>query len=79
MVFDPVLELALGLLHECLVPQGACDVLANEEYKIVLDKEALEGKTVRTLVTELSQLTDCFSKEYLSTLTIVRDIVLAKS
>jgi len=78
MVFDPVLELALGLLHECLVPQGASDVLANEEYKIVLDKEVPEGKTVRTLVTELSQLDDCFSKQYIETLSTVRDIVLAK-
>jgi hypothetical protein len=64
-----LLELKLGLLHQCLTKEGVNKVLKEKIHeKIGLDEN---------LVRQLSNITDPFSVGYLAKLTEIRDKVLA--
>jgi len=75
MVFDPVLELKLCLLHECIAVESARDVLSNTGYSELL-KEVYEEKSLRDYVEALVSIGDGLSKPYIDLLTRIRIFLL---
>jgi hypothetical protein len=75
MVFDPVLELKLGLLHELLTVESARDVLSSAQYSEILT-EVYEEKPLREYVEALVSIGDGLSKPYIDLLTKIRIFLL---
>lgn len=44
--FDPIEELKLCLLHDCLTPEGATEILSDTAYNELLT-EVYEDRTLR--------------------------------
>lgn len=96
--FDPALEARLELLHMCLTPEKAAEVLKgrfpatlisekekvwtttlrslNPHLRLDAEHTNLENLTVAGLVERLSKIADCFSDEYITTLSALRRALL---
>ena len=73
--FDPVLELKLCLLHECLTAVGAKEILSDTQYSEIL-KEVYKEKPLRSYVEDLASIDDNFSEDYIKLLKEIRIFLL---
>lgn len=75
--FDPILEVQLELLHQCLTPEGAAIADKIKNYPLIKDKVEKIKVGEKTIVEHLSKQSDCFDDEnYIKPLTKLRDALL---
>ena len=73
---DPLLELKLELLHQLLIVESAKEVVSNEHFNQILEKE-FDNKKLKVYIEELVSLDNSFSKDYIKKLTVIRDYLLS--
>ncbi len=68
-------EFALMILHDCLVPEGAKQVLNEPSLALLLTAQK-DGVTLHKRIEDLAAFPDGFSKEFIEQLTDLRKVLL---
>lgn len=65
----------LMILHDCLTPEGAKDILERKSLEMLLTADC-GGVPLKKRIEELASSTDCFSEGHIEKLTELRKILL---
>ena len=74
-----ILEVKLDTLHQCLTPEGAAKVAEIKNYDLLKDKVIAGNLTTDEFIKKkLVSEEDCFSDNYINSLSQLRDVLLEK-